>query len=56
MTTPLTKTEWLFLTNAYIDLGTWWCVTPFIGAGIGASRNTISNFMDQGATRPALTF
>ncbi len=44
------KTEWLFLTNAYIDLGTWWCVTPFIGAGIGASRNTISNFMDQGAS------
>ncbi len=24
-------------------------MTPFIGAGIGASRNTISNFMDQGA-------
>ena len=24
------------LANAYIDLGTWWCLTPFIGAGVGA--------------------
>jgi opacity protein-like surface antigen len=40
------KSEWLVLANAYVDLGTWWCVTPFIGAGVGASRNTISNFLD----------
>lgn len=42
------KSEWLFLANAYADLGTWYCVTPFIGAGVGMSRNTISNFVDQG--------
>ncbi len=41
-----TKSEWLFLANAYIDLGTWWCVTPFIGAGIGYSQNTIDNWRD----------
>ena len=23
------------LANAYVDLGTWWCMTPFVGAGIG---------------------
>src|ERR1700754_1915683 len=40
------KSELLFLANAYADLGTWWCVTPFIGAGIGTSRVTISNFTD----------
>lgn len=40
------KSEWLVLFNGYIDLGTWWNITPFIGAGIGASRNTISNFGD----------
>jgi opacity protein-like surface antigen len=40
------KSEWLALANVYVDLGTWWCVTPFVGAGIGASYNTISNFMD----------
>ena len=27
--------SWLVLANAYVDLGTWWCVTPFIGAGVG---------------------
>jgi opacity protein-like surface antigen len=41
-----TKSEWLFLANAYIDLGTWWCLTPFIGAGIGYSQNTLSNWRD----------
>jgi opacity protein-like surface antigen len=40
------KSEWLFLANGYVDLGTWWCVTPFVGAGVGFSRNTISNFLD----------
>jgi opacity protein-like surface antigen len=44
------KSEFLFLANAYVDLGTWWCVTPFIGAGIGASRVTIANFTDQSVT------
>ncbi|HEY3891567.1 MAG TPA: outer membrane beta-barrel protein [Bradyrhizobium sp.] len=42
------KSEWVAMANAYVDLGTWWCVTPFIGAGIGASRNTISGFRDDG--------
>jgi opacity protein-like surface antigen len=41
------KSEWLFLANAYVDLGTWWCVTPFIGAGVGTARVTIANFTDQ---------
>jgi opacity protein-like surface antigen len=40
------KSEWLFLLNAYVDLGTWWCLTPFVGAGIGASRVNISSFTD----------
>jgi opacity protein-like surface antigen len=41
------KSEWLVLANGYVDLGTWWCVTPFIGAGVGAARVTVSNFTDQ---------
>lgn len=40
------KSEWTFLVNAYVDLGTWYGITPFIGAGIGTSRNTISDFTD----------
>jgi opacity protein-like surface antigen len=42
------KSEWLFLANAYADLGTWYCITPYIGAGIGTARVQISNFLDQG--------
>jgi opacity protein-like surface antigen len=46
------KSEWLALANAYVDLGTWWSVTPFIGAGVGFSRNTISSYVD--TNTPAL--
>ena len=40
------KSEWLFLANAYVDLGTWWCITPFIGAGAGLVDVTIHHFRD----------
>lgn len=40
------KSEWLVLANAYLDLGSWKGLTPYVGAGIGASRNTISHFRD----------
>jgi hypothetical protein len=30
------KSEWLFLANAYADLGTFSGITPYVGAGIGA--------------------
>ena len=40
------KYEWTVLFNGYVDLGTWWNFTPFVGAGVGFSRNTITNFGD----------
>jgi opacity protein-like surface antigen len=40
------KSEWLFLANGYVDLGTYKGITPYVGAGIGTSRNTISGFRD----------
>ena len=30
------------MANAYVDLGTWWCMTPFIGAGVGGARVSIT--------------
>jgi opacity protein-like surface antigen len=42
------KSELTFMANGYVDLGTWWCVTPFIGAGVGTSYNQISSFRDDG--------
>jgi opacity protein-like surface antigen len=38
----------VFLANAYIDLGTWWCITPFVGAGVGMAYNRITGLSDQG--------
>ncbi len=40
------KSEWTFLANAYWDIGTWHQITPFVGAGIGTSLNTIKGFTD----------
>jgi opacity protein-like surface antigen len=40
------KSEWLFLANAYLDLGTWWNITPFVGAGLGFAQVSIGNFND----------
>jgi opacity protein-like surface antigen len=52
-----TKSEWVVLGNAYVDLGTWWCITPFIGAGVGGARVAINGFTDQGIVSgaPAVT-
>lgn len=36
------------MANAYIDLGTWMCLTPFVGAGVGYARHTITGFHDVG--------
>ena len=44
-----TKSEWVVMANGYVDLGTWWCVTPFVGAGVGMARVNIANYTDNGA-------
>jgi opacity protein-like surface antigen len=38
----------VFMLNAYLDLGTWWCLTPFIGAGVGGAWNTVTSVSDVG--------
>jgi opacity protein-like surface antigen len=37
-----------FLGSAYVDLGTWWCLTPYIGAGIGLTRLHAKQYVDNG--------
>jgi opacity protein-like surface antigen len=44
-----TKSEVVALLNGYLDLGTWWCVTPFVGAGIGVSYIQVSHFREENA-------
>jgi opacity protein-like surface antigen len=36
------------MANAYIDLGTWMCLTPFIGAGAGFAYHNVSAIHDIG--------
>jgi hypothetical protein len=33
------------LFNGYLDLGTWYCFTPYVGAGVGASRIKTSEYI-----------
>jgi opacity protein-like surface antigen len=44
----------VFLANAYIDLGTWWCLTPFIGAGVGAAYHMTAAVSDIGLNTDGL--
>ncbi len=37
------------LANGYVDLGTWYAITPFIGAGVGAAYVNVGSILDQGA-------
>jgi opacity protein-like surface antigen len=36
------------LANGYADIGTWYGVTPFVGAGVGFAHNMVNGFTDQG--------
>jgi len=36
------------LANVYLDLGTWWCFTPFVGVGLGAAYHTFDSMTDLG--------
>jgi opacity protein-like surface antigen len=38
----------VFMANVYLDLGTWWCLTPYIGAGVGGAYNSITGIQDNG--------
>jgi opacity protein-like surface antigen len=42
----LEKSEFVALANVYADLGTWWCITPFVGAGAGFAGIKLSNFQE----------
>ena len=42
----------VFLVNGYIDIGTWYGITPFVGAGVGGSFNRIYGLNDVGVGGP----
>ncbi len=42
----------VFLANGYIDIGTWYGLTPFVGAGVGGSYNRVFGLTDVGVGGP----
>lgn len=42
------QTNGLFLANAYLDLGTWSGITPYVGGGIGAAHTRFGALTDEG--------
>lgn len=42
----------VFLVNGYVQLGTWYGITPYVGAGVGTSINTFAGLTDYGITNP----
>ena len=38
------------LVNGYVDIGTWYGITPFVGAGVGVAQNRLSGLTDTGFT------
>jgi len=45
---PGTLQSTLVMANAYADLGTWYGLTPYVGAGVGVVRHNMSGFTDSG--------
>jgi len=37
----------LFMFNAYADIGTWYGITPYVGAGVGVAAYSMGNITDQ---------
>ena len=37
----------VFLLNGYVDLGTWYGLTPYVGAGVGVSTIRVGSFNDR---------
>jgi opacity protein-like surface antigen len=44
--------SYVFMVNGYVDLGTWYRVTPYVGAGVGLSYNRLFGFTDTGYAYP----
>jgi opacity protein-like surface antigen len=40
------------MANAYVDLGTWWCLTPYVGGGVGMAYDRITGVQDIGPLPP----
>jgi opacity protein-like surface antigen len=44
----------VLLANVYLDLGTWWCLTPFVGVGAGTAYHRTAALTDVGINTDGL--
>jgi opacity protein-like surface antigen len=44
------------LLNGYVDLGSWYGLTPFLGAGVGAVRVMLDDFKDTNVVTQGLAY
>jgi opacity protein-like surface antigen len=44
--TSTQRISWLGLANVYVDLGTYHCITPYVGAGIGIDSISVLGLKD----------
>ena len=40
--------SYILMANGYVDVGTWYGITPFVGAGVGFAQNRITGLTDTG--------
>lgn len=48
--------SWVGLANAYIDLGTWHCVTPYVGGGVGFASISVIGLKDVNVPNGGVAF
>lgn len=48
--------SWVGLANAYIDFGTWHCVTPYIGGGVGFASIDVIGLKDVNVPNGGVAF
>jgi opacity protein-like surface antigen len=48
--------SWVGLVNAYVDLGTWWCVTPYVGGGVGFASIDVIGLKDVNVPNGGVAF
>ncbi len=48
--------SWVGLANMYIDLGTWHCVTPYIGGGVGFASISVLGLKDVNVPNGGVAF
>jgi opacity protein-like surface antigen len=48
--------SWVGLANAYIDIGTWHCITPYVGGGVGFANISVVGLKDVNVPNNGVAF